>query len=174
MFKKMLKRSRFILMELLGAAFYGVVLYFLFTWLAGYSLLYAYFGSLVLMILLIATEEYAIKLMESDDTLKKMSEQATQKGREDFYRSQAEGFAYNLSIKTMLYLFYVFILIFSKIVEYNPALVSESIGAFILENNFSILMLIALDRLVGQAAKDRERMKRLAAKYKEYLPEKQD
>ena len=116
MFKKLLKRSRFILLELLGAAVYGVVLYFLFTWLAGYSLLYAYFGSLVLMILLIAAEEYSIRIMESDDTLKKMSEQAAQKGREDFYRSQAEGFVYNTSVKTILYLFYVFILIFSKIV----------------------------------------------------------
>jgi prepilin signal peptidase PulO-like enzyme (type II secretory pathway) len=174
MFKKLLKRSRFILLELLGAAVYGVVLYFLFTWLAGYSLLYAYFGSLVLMILLIAAEEYSIRIMESDDTLKKMSEQAAQKGREDFYRSQAEGFVYNTSVKTILYLFYVFILIFSKIVEYNPTLVNEDIGTFILENNFSILMLIALDRLFGQATKERERMRKLAARFKEYLLEKQD
>ena len=172
MLKKLLRRVRFIMLELLGAATYGVVLYFLFTWLAGYSLLYAYFGSLALMIIMIASEEYAIRVMESDDTLKKMSEQAAQKGRENFYRSQADGFVYNTSVKTVLYLFYVFILIFSKIVEYNPALVNESIGAFILENSFSILMLIALDRLFGQAARDRERMRKLAARYKEYLPEK--
>jgi hypothetical protein len=174
MFRKLLKKSKFILLELLFAAVYGVALYFLFTWLAGYSLLYAYFGSLALMIILIMAEEYSIKLVQSDDILKRISEQAAQKGREDFYRSYADGFTSNVSIRMTLYMFYVFILVFSKIVEYYPALVNESIGAFILENNFSILMLIALDRLFSQAAKDRERMIKAAAKYKEYFPEKQD
>jgi hypothetical protein len=172
--KKLLKRSRFLVAELLAAAIYGVVLYFAFTWLARYSLLYAYFGSLTIMILVIAVEEYSIRKLESDDYLKKLSEQAQQKGNEKYYHSNAEGFLYNLSAKTTLYLFYVFILIFSKIAEYYPTLVSGDISAFIFANNYSILLLIALDMLIGQASKDRERMKRLLVKFKEYFPENKD
>jgi hypothetical protein len=168
MIKKILKRSRYIFFELLGAVVYGIILYYFFTYFAEISLLHAYFGSLALMIFLIVIEECSMRLFESDRYLKKLSER---KRAEKYISSNVERFNYTFSVKTSLYLFYVFLLIFSKVIEYNPALVSEDINAFILANNYSILLLIALDRFVGQSAKDRERYNKLTEKIKKYFPD---
>jgi hypothetical protein len=147
------------------------MLYFVFTWLAGYSLLYGYFGSLTFMAIMIVIEEYSTRTMESETWFKKVSEQ---KDREKLLRSFSKGIEYNISTKTILYLFYVFVLIFSQIIENNPALAGEDLRIFILSNNHSILVLIAIDMLIGQVSKDRERMKKIAVKFKEYFPKAQE
>ncbi|MDR3063560.1 MAG: hypothetical protein LBU40_05410 [Methanobrevibacter sp.] len=171
MLKKIIYRRKYLLAELLGTVIYGVVLYFTFTWLAGYSPLYAYFGNLMLMILFFVMEEYSIRMLESESTFKKISER---KDRKKVYQSIQDGINNNISFKTILYLFYVFILILSQIIDNNPTLVSENLANFILSNNYSILLLIALDMLIGQVSKERERMKKLSAKLKESFTKNQD
>ncbi|MDR3069849.1 MAG: hypothetical protein LBU38_02405 [Propionibacteriaceae bacterium] len=170
MLKKTIPRSKYLLAELLGTVIYGVVIYFVFTWLAGYSLLYAYFGNLALIVLLIASEEYLLRALESEAIFKRLSERETE---EAAYRSLQKSIENNISFKTILYLFYVFILIFSKILETNPGLVGEDLSSFILSNNYSILLLIALDRLIGQFSNERERMNKLSAKLEKYFTENQ-
>jgi uncharacterized membrane protein len=166
------------ILSLLVSIIYGVVLYFAFTWLAGFSLLYAYFGNLALIIIFLAIDESLIKLAESTDYLKKEAEKLSKKlsettaeDREKTYRIFQKGLENTVSFKTALYLVYIFILIFSQIININPALVSEDIATFIHANNYSILLLIAFDRLIGQVSKERERMKKISAKLKKHLEE---
>ena len=79
-----------------------------------------------------------------------------------------------VSFKTVLYMFYIFILIFSQIIDFYPALVGENIGNFISANSYSILLLIALDQVIGQFSKDRERVGKISEKLKKDLVENQE
>ncbi|MGL4670359.1 MAG: hypothetical protein ACRCVG_07210 [Methanobacteriaceae archaeon] len=79
-----------------------------------------------------------------------------------------------ISFKTELYLFYVFILIFSQIIDFSPELVSEDLANFILANSYSILLLIAFDRIIQNFSNDRKRMKKISANLKKSLSENQD
>jgi hypothetical protein len=72
-----------------------------------------------------------------------------------------------ISFKTLIYLLYLFILIASQIIDFNPDLIGENLVNFIQANNYSILFLLAFDTLIGQFSKDKERMKKIAEKLKE-------
>ncbi|GHU65574.1 hypothetical protein AGMMS49983_13490 [Clostridia bacterium] len=170
MLKKIRQRGKYIVTELIGAVIYVGILYFVSTWLAGYSLLAAYFGNLALMILFFGLEELSIRALESKGLPKKLSEG---KDREKLYRD-IKAFENNISFKTMLYIVYVFILIFSQIIDTYPAFAGNDFSNFILSNNYSILLLIALDMLLGQISKERARMKNLSEKLKSSFTEEQD
>ena len=79
-----------------------------------------------------------------------------------------------VSFKTILYLFYVVILIVSQVISINPTLVGENISNFIMANNYSILFLIAFDMLLSQFTKDKERMKEISENLKKSLAEKEE
>ena len=159
--------SKYILFAFIANAAYGVILYFVFTWLAGYSLLYAYFGNFALIIIVLATDEYYTHIMmQSEKFIAKLKKE---KDPEKAYRSLKWALSNFGSFKTDLYLFYILILVFSQIIEFNPALVGKNLGDFIRANNYSILFLIGFDTLIGQFSKDRARMKKILAKIKESL-----
>ena len=65
MLNKTQQISKYILYEILGNVVYGLVLYYVFTWLAGYSFIYAYLWNVALIILGLAIDEYAKKMFQS-------------------------------------------------------------------------------------------------------------
>jgi len=149
---------------------YGLILYFLFTWLAEYSLLYAYFGNLSLIIIGLAIDAYFLKMLQSKKLMLQLKEENDAKN----YRLIQRLVDSFVSFKTILYLFYVIILIFSQILTINPTFVGENISNFILANNYSILFLIAFDMLLGQFSKDKERMKEISENMKKSLADKEE
>ena len=155
------------LSSLVFVVVYGIIVYFVFVWLAKYSMLYAYFGNLVLILLLLAIDEYMLKLLQSKDYFERLLKE---KKWEEIYGYIQKS----ISFKTELYFFYVLILIFSQILEFYPTLVGENLGSFILANNYSILLLVALDMLIQQYSKDRKRMKKITDELKKSLTENQD
>lgn len=171
MLKKIIQRSKYIWSDVLFFVVYGVVLYFVFTWLAGYSLLYAYFGNLALIIMVLVLEEYSLKSVESKRIFKKLSEQ---KDWEEAYHYVKKIIDNSTSYKTGLYLFYVLLLIFAQVIDFNPALVGEDIRNFILSNNYSILLLIAIDMLIQQTSREKKRLKKISAELEKYYAERKD
>lgn len=171
MLNKIIQTSKFIVYDLIFIVIYGVILYFVFTWLAGYSLLYAYLGNIGLILLVIAVDEYIIKILQSEDAVSRLIKE---NDKETDY-SSIQGLMNNaISFKTELYLFYVFILIFSQIIEFSPTLVSANLSKFILANSYSILLLIAFDRILQSFSNDRERMKKMSANFKKSFSESKD
>ena len=164
---KQKKNIQVMLSSLVFVVVYGIIVYFVFVWLAKYSMLYAYFGNLVLILLLLAIDEYMLKLLQSKDYFERLLKE---KKWEEIYGYIQKS----ISFKTELYFFYVLILIFSQILEFYPTLVGENLGSFILANNYSILLLVALDMLIQQYSKDRKRMKKITDKLKKSLTENQD
>jgi len=145
---QLLKYASFII---LSTSVYGLAMYFVYTWLAGYSLLLAYLGNLVLIIIALVWDEANFKMYDSIIESKKALEEV--KGSR-FFRYVLDSF---ISFKAALYLYYVLIMIFSQIVNAYPALVHENIGSFVSANEYSILLLIAVDLFSGQFSKDRKR-----------------
>jgi len=150
---------------------YGLLLYFVFTWLAGYSLLYAYFWNLALIILGLAIDAYLLQMLQSKKIIMQLKEE---KDAEKNYRLIQWIMDSFVSFKTILYLFYVVILIVSQVISINPTLVGENISNFIMANNYSILFLIAFDMLLSQFTKDKERMKEISENLKKSLAEKEE
>ena len=150
---------------------YGLVVYYAFTWLSGYSLLYAYLGNLTLIAFGLAIDEYTQKMLQSKKLVMQLKED---KHREKNYRLVQWITDSFISFKTILYLFYVIILITSQIISFNPTLLSENVRNFISANSYSILFLIALDRLIVQFFDDKKKMKKVAENLKKSLAENQD
>jgi hypothetical protein len=150
---------------------YGLISFLVFTWLAGYSLLHASIGNLVLIVLVLAIDEYMIKAFQSEKLIMRIK---MENDPEKTYRSLQSGLNIAGSFKADLYLFYVIVLIFSQIIDFDPALVNENFGNFISANNYSILFLIAIDMLIGQYSKDRARLKKISEKFKEAFTKNQE
>ena len=75
----------------------------------------------------------------------------------------------SVSFKAALDLFYIFALILSHVIELYPALVSDDIGVFFTTIEYGILLVIALDALMGQVSIDIDRVNRLNEKFDAYL-----
>ncbi|MCL2807394.1 MAG: hypothetical protein FWD27_04415 [Coriobacteriia bacterium] len=160
--------GKHVLYVLFSSALYGLALYLVTIWLAGYSLLWAYVGNLVLIIFALWSDEFAIKQFKSAITTKEGRE-ALEKDR--FFWFYADSF---VSYKTVLYLFYVVVLIASQVAEFYPDIFSEEVASFLLANRFSILILLAYDMLTQQFSKDRTRAKALSEELKARTAESTD
>jgi len=161
--KKLRKILKYVLFALISNVIYGLGMYYVYKWLVGYSILYAYLGTLVLIIIGLIWDElnhkYYLWAMQT-------KEYAIQMEKSFLFRLYLDAF---ISFKTILYLFYIFVLIVSQIIKFNPAIVNESFGNFILSFEYAILFIIAYDMVIGQFSKDRARMKKISAKFKESL-----
>ncbi|MCL2638656.1 MAG: hypothetical protein FWD48_09845 [Oscillospiraceae bacterium] len=153
---------------ILSNTIYGFIVYFLYTWLIGFSLLYVYLANLALILLFLALDEGMLRILEP----KKLAEMIKEdKNRERSSRQILWVIDSFVSFKTVLYLFYILVLVAAQIIDSYPALLNENLMNFIHANNYSILVLIAADQLVGQFSKDRKRLNKISAKLKEDLGE---
>ena len=150
---------------------YGLIVYHVFTWLSGRSLLYAYFENLALIIVGLCIDEYMQRALQSEKLVVELKAEKDGEKNARFVRWITDSF---ISFKTSLYLFYVVILIFSQIIRFDPTLVGENMGAFINANDYSILVLIALDTLIKQFSSDRDRMKVISENLVKALGKDQD
>jgi hypothetical protein len=171
MLNKIKQIGKYALFIVLTNIIYGLILYFVFTWLAGFSILLAYFGNLALIVAGLVLDELSIRGLESEMTAEKIK---TEKEKRQYYSMVRWLAGSYVSFKTVLYLFYIIILVASQIIAFNPALVSENLGNFVLANNYSILFLIAIDMLIRQFSKDRVRIKQISEKLRESLTGDQD
>ena len=163
--------SRYAIYILWSNAIYGLIVYSVFTWLSPYSLLLAYGGNLALIFLGLALDEYSLKMLQSKKLVVQVKEE---KDSEKNYRLVQQIMDSFVSFKTALYLFYLFILIFSQIINLYPAFANENIRNFIKANDYSVLFLLALDTLTARFTRDRERMKIISETFKKSMSETEE
>ena len=163
--------GKFLLFFLWSNAIYGLSVYFVFTWLAKHSLLSAYFGNLVLIILGLAIDLYMYKTLQPK---KFVTELKAERGAKKTYNAIQWGLGNYVSFKTTLYLFYVVILILSQVIVFHSTFLGENVSSFVMANNYSILFLIAVDMLIKQFSEDRERMKAISETLRKSLTENEE
>ena len=171
MLNKIKRICKYLLYFLWSNTIYGLIVYYVFTWLSGYSLSWAYLGNLMLIVFGLTIDEQAIKMLHSKKLVTQLKGEKNIEKNYRLVQSITDSF---ISFKTTLYLFYVFTLVISQIINFNPELLSEGIRNFINANAYSILFLIALDRLIAQFSNDREKMKEASEKLKKSLTETQN
>jgi len=152
---------------------YALIVYFSYTWLAGYSLLLGYFGNLALIIMALVMDEGTLKMLRSKELVMSIKKEK-QKDIELALRLLKFLFDGFVSFKTVLYTFYVFILIVSQIIDFYPSLINPALENFIHANSYSILLLIAFDQIIGQFSKDRGRIKEVSAEFVKNWAENQE
>ena len=157
---------RSVLFILYTNVIYGFILYWVFIWLSGYSLLYAYLGNLALIIIGLAWDESNQRLLRSKKLVDMIKKEKDVEKNFRFIQKIINDF---ISFKTALYLFYAVILIVSQILSYSPALANENIVNFIRANEYSILLLVAFDTIIVNFSKDKQRMQETSQKLNEYL-----
>jgi len=150
-----------LLSSLLTISIYGLISYFLTVWLIGYSLVYAYLGNLALIVMVLTFDALMLRWYESDTFIARAKEHKDGERALRKLHQQVEG---SVSFKTDLYLFYIFLLVASQIIEFNPALIGEEMGSFIFATRYSILLLVAIDMLIKQFTEDGERTRALSEK----------
>ena len=171
---KIVQMSKYIAYIFFSNLIYGFILYFVFTWLSGFSQLYAFFGNLALIIMGLAVDEYQQKWMLSNKMITDIKQLKNEKDIEKNYRLVRRMIDSFVSFKTVLYIFYVFILIASQIITFNPALVGGNLSNFVLANSYSILPVIAIDMLIKQFSKDRKRMAKASENLEKAFTENQE
>ena len=147
--------NKYFIYDIIGMAVYGLILYFGYIWLSGISPVYGYIWNCVLIIIALSFDGFTNKMLHSNETILLFREKYNY---EKIFRMIVGGF---ISFKTLLYLFYMFILITSPIIDIKPTLLDKNIINFIQANNYSILFLIAFDTFIGQLSKDREKSKKI-------------
>ena len=73
------------------------------------------------------------------------------------------------SIKSSLYVFYILVLVSSHLLLINPYLldVSESVRSYLTTIGYGLIILVAVDKFIGQFMKDEKRIKTYEDKQKE-------
>ena len=159
MASKLKQLGKFLLFLLWSNTIYGFLVYYIFTWLAQYSLVYAYLGNLAMIILGLTLDECGLRMLQSPKLITQLK---NDKDFEKNYRLTHTMIENFVSFKAALYLFYIFILLISQIIHFTPSLVSPNVQNFIDANSYSILFLLAFDTFIAQFAKDRIQMKKIA------------
>ena len=163
---KVKRICRFVLFFIYSNVIYGLIVFFVFTWLSKYSLLLGYLGNLVLIILGLMLDAYLHRLLQSNKLVQEIKKEKNPEKGYHFIQLVLDNY---VSFKTSLYLFYLIVLIFSQIIVFYPTLFGENISNFIQANNYSILFLIALDMLVNQFSNDRNKLKTIGEKLKKSM-----
>ena len=174
MLGKFRKALKVLLYAVSSNAIFGSILFFSFTWLAGYSVLYAYLGNLALIIIGLLMDEHMVKSFQSKKLAMQIRQIEKAKDREINYRI-IKGVLNNfVSFKTVLYTLYILILILAQIIDFYPMLFNEDIRSFLLANNYSILIIVAFDLALGEFLRDRKKSKDVLEKFNDNLNEVQD
>jgi hypothetical protein len=112
-------------------------------------------GNLALMIAYLILDEWVLRLLSSDYVVREILKDRTT--IEKSFRSIMWLLESFLSFKTMLYVFYISILVISQVIEFYPGLIGKGLEDFILISRYNIVLLIAFDKLTGHFAQDRKR-----------------
>ena len=148
---------------ILGAVTYGYVAYaFIYLQLAGGSMLYAYLWNMAFIIAMLILDKIIHSKMQSRDFL------ITKKSRLFWLWMHVENF---VSFKSTIYLFYIFILVISRVSTINPKLISADFRNFVLSIEYGLVLVVAFDKLTEHIFKDIKRVKVVSAKFRIYRTE---
>ena len=171
MSSKMIRISKYLAYAVASNAIYGFILYSLVTWLAGYSLLYAYLGNLALIALGLAIDELILKAFQSEKLVMQIKKD---KDSEKNYRFSQWMLGNYVSFKAILYLFYAFLLIASQIIDFNHTIVGGDLGNFIRTTDYSIVIIVAFDEFGERFSQGRRKAETASEKFEKYWTDNQE
>ena len=164
MLKKISTIAVYTVFALVSAVVYGLfAFYIIYRDLAGGSMLHTYLWNVVLIIVILLIDKLILARMQSKEFI------VTKKNYIFALWMHIENY---VSFRTTIYLFYIFILVASRVSTIDPGLVSEDFRSFVLSIEYGLILVIAFDKLIEHLYKDIKRVKIVSDKFKKYLSEK--
>ncbi len=167
---KIKKMAGYVFYIIMSNALYGILLYFMVTWLLKYSELYAYLGNLAFIIICLLLDRLILlKVLQPKKLAEEIKKIKKEEDRILNNRVIKWQLNYFVSFKTSLFFFYIFVLLFSQIIKFNPELVSPEIGSFINSIDYSVIILLAFKDFSEEFLKDRNRMETTLEEYNKFV-----
>jgi len=164
MLKKAAQIAMYMAVAVLTSAAYGYLAYtFIYQRLADGSMLNAYLWNVAFIVLLLSMDKVIHKVFQSKEF------SVTKK---NYFFARWVYFESLISFKTTIYLFYIFVLIVSRISVIDPTLVSEDFRSFLMSIEYGLILVVAFDKLSEHFFKDIKREKEVSAKFEKYRAEK--
>jgi len=147
----------YILIALIPATLYALFAYFvIFRLLARESMLLSYLWNIGAIVLLLIIDKY------TDDKLLSKDFVVTHK---NYFVAALVHTLHFISFHTALYLFYIFVLIVSRVAILSPDLLPENIQHFVLSVEYCLILLVVFDKFLDYLITDSERVKRISKKF---------
>lgn len=136
------------------AIIYGLFSFFvIYRHLAGGIALHAYLWNIAFIFVVLVTEKITGHLLAS-------AYFHTAKKRHKIMLAKLQ-LLNALSFKASLYLYYIFVLLATRIAVLEPTLIDEGLRTYLLSVEFCVLLLIPVDKFLEQLMKDEKRMNRI-------------
>ena len=165
MSSKLKQIALYILISLISVIGYGYITFFLiYRDLAGGSMLYSYLWNIGFIIAFLLIDALIYMKMQSKEFA------ITKK---NYFFARWTFIESSISFKTTIYLFYIFILIGSRVAVLDPTLVSAEFRNFMLSIEYGLVLVIAFDKLIESFLKDHKRMQKISAKFATYKNNKE-
>ena len=154
------KRLFFHIIEAVGiTVFYGLFSYFVvYRLLADEVMLYAYLWNIGIIFTLLFIEKTTDVIVFSEDFLEFRKSAPGRVFTKIFY------FLGYVSFRTELYLFYIFVLIGSRVSILEPALISNNVQRFLFSVEYCLIVLIVFDKFIEQLFKDDKRVRKITSR----------
>jgi undecaprenyl pyrophosphate phosphatase UppP len=147
----------YIIIALIPATLYGLFAYFvIYRVLAGENMLYSYLWNIGAIVLLLVADKYV------NDTL--LSKEFIITPKNYFFAGLAHTLNF-ISFRTALYLFYIIVLIFSRVAILSPDLLNEDIQNFVLSVEYCLILLVVFDKFIVYLTNDSDKIQRITRKF---------
>jgi len=164
MLKGIITISKYMIIAIFFAILYGYAAYtVIYQNLADGSMLYAYLWNIIFIIALLILDKVIHARMQSREFV------ITKRNYIFALWMHIENF---VSFKTTLYLFYIFVIIASRVSMIDPTLLNDEFRGFVLSIEYSLILVIAFDKLMEHLYKDIGRTKTMSDKFKGYKSSK--
>jgi hypothetical protein len=168
---RLVQLAKYVLYISLSNVLFALVVIVTYTVLSRISLFLSAVGNIALIIIWLLLDRRTHKLLDPQLIIDQIKHEKDAEGAFRSYRLfYLDSF---VSFKASLYLFYIFILLFSLVLDYYPGLVGAHLSSFLNANRYSIVLLVAFDELIRQFSKDRTTMKAITAEAERYWDERE-
>ena len=150
----------YIIYSLLFACVYGLFAFFvIYRILAGGEMLHAYLWNIIFIILGLVLDKVVNNVLLSKELIIT---------KRNYFFVMLTHFLSFISFKTILYFFYTFVLIVSRISILTPDLVSHDFRNFVLSIEYCLILVVVADKFIEHLKNDDQRIKRISAKFERF------
>ena len=139
--------------------------YVIYEWLADGHRLLAYVYNIAFIAFVLLFDKYANHVMSKDGFLTK------ERTKFKHFLAQVLFATHFVSFKTALYLFYIVMLIFSRVSMLEPDLIDRHHLSFIYSVEYGVILLIPLDKFLELLTKDDKRILKILSRTRELSEE---
>ena len=150
----------YFLYAIVTAVMYGMFSFFIvYQRLAVESVMYAYLWHIGFIIIFLILDKVANSIL--------LSQEMVITERNYFFVWLTHQLSF-ISFKTVLYLFYTFILIVSRITLINPGMITPVLHGFVLSVEYCLILVVTFDKFIEHLAKDDDRIRRITVKFTKF------